>query len=145
MPKDQVDDDINYDSGDEAINLDHSASDDEINMEHSMSSEQTDLSDIGLCSLNSNERLFNIMLCLVKMNRLKKAYVLLKRILKTCPSKYQNNLYKLKYLLKMKLFKNPDSSDYYAGPLLIEPFNVQSRLCRLYPYVEFNFNEDISD
>ena len=36
-------------------------------------STNTDLSDIGLCSINRNERIFNILLCYMQLNNVSKA------------------------------------------------------------------------
>lgn len=105
----------------------------------SIDSDHTDLSDIGLCSLNSNERMFNILLCLVKLGRYKRAYSLIKKLLKSCPSKYKSSIVKLKHLLKVKIMGKINKEN---GPILIEPFVVSCRLCRLFPYVEFNLSSD---
>lgn len=52
----------------------------EDNVLNEVSSEQTDLSDIGLCSINDNERLFNMCLCYIKMGNLAKALSITKKL-----------------------------------------------------------------
>jgi hypothetical protein len=52
-------------------------------------SEQTDLSDIGLCSINNHERLFNILLCYLQLGDKRNAVKILKKLDKGCPHKYQ--------------------------------------------------------
>jgi tetratricopeptide (TPR) repeat protein len=54
----------------------------------SQASSQTDLSDVGLCSLNIHEYSFNTILNLIQMKEYKKSLTKLDYILDTIPKKY---------------------------------------------------------
>lgn len=54
----------------------------------SQDSSQTDLSDVGLCSLNIHEYSFNTVLCLLLMKDYKKALTKLDYMFDTIPKKY---------------------------------------------------------
>jgi len=53
-------------------------------------SSQTDLSDVGLCSLNIHEFSFNIVLCMILAGDYKSALIKLNYILDTIAKKYAN-------------------------------------------------------
>ena len=54
----------------------------------SNSSSQTDLSDVGLCSLNVHECSYNIILCLILIQDYKEAIANLNDLLNSVPKKY---------------------------------------------------------
>lgn len=56
----------------------------------SAGSSQTDLSDVGLCSLNIHEYSFNTALCLVLSKNYKQALAKLDYIVQTIAKKYAN-------------------------------------------------------
>lgn len=56
--------------------------------DQSHESSQTDLSDVGLCSLNIHEFSFNTVLCLLMMKDYKQAMTKLDYMLDTVPKKY---------------------------------------------------------
>lgn len=106
-----------------------------------VNSEQTDLSDIGLCSLNKNEVQYNMVLCLIKQKKLRRALKLSKELLEHCPKKYAKDVLRLRSILK-KWLKNVESKDGENELQLIEPFPVQNRLCKYFPWIRFkNENE----
>lgn len=53
-----------------------------------VNSSQTDLSDVGLCSLNIHEYSFNIVICLLQMKDYKRALTKLDYMFDTIPKKY---------------------------------------------------------
>ena len=65
----------------------------------SVNSSQTDLSDVGLCSLNIHEFSFNTVLCLLMMKDYKKALTKLDYMLDTIPKKYAGQLWLLRGLV----------------------------------------------
>lgn len=65
----------------------------------SQASSQTDLSDIGLCSLNVHEFTFNIILCLIKAKKYEEAFEKLTYLLETIPKKYHKELWLLRGIL----------------------------------------------
>jgi len=68
-----------------------------------MVSDKTDLSDVGLCSLNKNEMLFNVVLCKIKLGRYAQAKKLVDRLLDSCPPKYGQDIRKLRDILSQWL------------------------------------------
>jgi len=68
--------------------------DDEDNI--SQGSSQTDLSDVGLCSLNIHEYNFNTALCLLHLKDYKRALKKLDYIVETIPRKYANQIWLLR-------------------------------------------------
>lgn len=56
-------------------------------------SNQTDLSDVGLCSLNVNEHLFNIALCKLLMKMYPEALSDINQMVETSPKKYSKYLF----------------------------------------------------
>ena len=65
----------------------------------SVNSTQTDLSDVGLCSLNIHEFSFNTILCLLMLKDYKKALTKLDYMLDTVPKKYSSQLWLLRGLV----------------------------------------------
>jgi len=59
----------------------------------SHASSQTDLSDVGLCSLNIHEYSFNQVVCLVMQKKFSSALDKLDYMLSTIPKKYVNQLW----------------------------------------------------
>lgn len=59
----------------------------------SHASSQTDLSDVGLCSLNIHEFSFNKVVCFIMAKRFKEALEKLDYILSTIPKKYANQIW----------------------------------------------------
>lgn len=62
-------------------------------------SSKTDLSDVGLCSLNVHETNFNILLCYLMMNEFDKAREKVNEIMSMAPKKYQKNFFLIRGLI----------------------------------------------
>lgn len=69
----------------------------------SMNSSKTDLSDVGLCSLNVHETNYNIMLCYLMMKNHAKAVEKINEIIREAPGKYQKHFFLLRGLLYSEL------------------------------------------
>jgi hypothetical protein len=65
----------------------------------SMNSSKTDLSDVGLCSLNVHETNFNIMLCHLMMKDSARAMEKCNEIIGQAPGKYQRHFFLVRALL----------------------------------------------
>lgn len=65
----------------------------------SMNSSKTDLSDVGLCSLNVHETNFNILICYLMIGNLTKAMEKTNEIIREAPGKYQKHFFLLRGLL----------------------------------------------
>lgn len=65
----------------------------------SMNSSKTDLSDVGLCSLNVHETNFNILLCYVMMGENSKSLEKLSEIIREAPKKYSKHFFLLRGLI----------------------------------------------
>ena len=59
----------------------------------SHASSQTDLSDVGLCSLNIHEFSFNCLICMLHLKQYKEALKKADYMLDTVPKKYRPQLY----------------------------------------------------
>ena len=59
-------------------------------------SSQTDLSDVGLCSLNVHEFSYNIVLCFIKNKQYEEAFKKITFMLETLPSKYTKEMWLLR-------------------------------------------------
>ncbi len=123
----------------------------------SMHSSKTDLSDVGLCSLNTHETAYNLLLCHLMRRNFNEAKDKLNEILFSCPRKYQKYFYLLRALVFQELDpksekakkdiakflkSDPEMHDSYMlkkQELVIEPFPNKARLCSLYPMVEIKF------
>lgn len=64
-----------------------------------LESECTDLSDIGLCSVNTSERHFNILLCYLQLKDVTNAVKMILKLDKSCPLKYQEPVKRLKNII----------------------------------------------
>lgn len=62
-------------------------------------SSRTDLSDIGLCSFNSYETNYNILLCYLCSGDVDNSLVYVSKLIDTIPSKYKSKLYLIRGLL----------------------------------------------
>lgn len=112
----------------------------------SMNSSKTDLSDVGLCSLNVHETNFNILLCYLMLNNVAKSLEKLNEIIANAPNKYSKHFFLLRALLyeqthqREKFLK--DSAKYEKSEhehydtffkdnkeIVFEPFPVKNRLC----------------
>ena len=58
-------------------------------------SDKTDLSDVGLCSMNKSEMLYNVTLCLLKLKRFKKARKCIGKLMRVIPQKYADDVVRL--------------------------------------------------
>ncbi|CDW75599.1 tpr domain containing protein [Stylonychia lemnae] len=125
----------------------------EENENQSQSSNQTDLSDVGLCSLNVHEAQFNILLCLILMKNHKTALEKVNQLLQESPKKYMKNFYLIRGLLysalgnankstlDLDLYKKGDQSNYLEllqnkQSISVNPFPIGSRVCSLFPEVK---------
>jgi hypothetical protein len=63
-----------------------------------MASTTTDLEDIGLCSFNKQEILFNIFLCYLMAGDAQRTILALNDVCKRISKKYTNNLVLLRYV-----------------------------------------------
>ena len=79
-PRDQFKDDVSDEGGVGSVKRNEDAV--------SVNSSQTDLSDVGLCSLNIHEFSFNTVLCLLMLKDYKKALTKLDYMIDTIPKKY---------------------------------------------------------
>ena len=95
--------------------------------EESTTSDKTDLSDVGLCSLNKNEMLFNIILSQIKLGKYLEASKLADRLLGGCPPKYGRDIIRLKDILTQWILfrtKNHIPEEAAEPPMLVQPFKV---------------------
>lgn len=109
-------------------------------LDESTASDKTDLSDVGLCSLNKNEMLFNIILSQVKLGKYPEALKLADKLLGSCPPKYGPDIIRLSEILTQWILfrtKNHVPEDASRAPTLVQPFKVQHRLCKFYPCMIF--------
>jgi hypothetical protein len=112
-------------------------------------STNTDLSDIGLCSINRNERIFNILLCYMQLNNVSKAKAQLRKLMERCPAKYTKDVLMIEDILHrwgkakkesktasaLAKIEMKEASSENTEPLFIEPFAAAHRLCRFFPCV----------
>ena len=118
-----------------------------------MNSSKTDLSDVGLCSLNVHETNYNILLCYLMMGETQRAIDKASEIINHAPNKYQKHFYLLRGLLyeesgaKEKAKKDfekyqkqePKSYDAYfrdGKDINFEPFPIKNRLCSRFESVK---------
>lgn len=116
----------------------------------SESSNQTDLSDIGLCSLNIHERQYNIMVCHLVAGQFPLALSQATSLIETAPIKYSRSLFLLRALLYQELDEsvkshqdfnrafdedNENAVKYFdlKQTVTIDPFPQSSRLCSQFP------------
>ena len=121
------------------------------------SSSQTDLSDVGLCSLNIHEFSYNIVLCFIQQKEFKKALTKLDYIFDTMPKKYASQLWLLRGLINQQVlghanhakndFKRAYINDKENATRFLDQrqniqlavFPQQQRLCNSLTYVKFTF------
>jgi len=65
----------------------------------SMNSSKTDLSDVGLCSLNVHETNFNILLCYLMMGNYNKSLEKLSELIREAPKKYSKYFFLIRGLI----------------------------------------------
>ena len=122
-----------------------------------VNSSQTDLSDVGLCSLNIHEYSYNTVLCLLQMKDYKKALTKLDYIFDTIPKKYAGQLWLIRGLVNQQVnghqhlakkdFKKAYKYDKENATKFLDLkqnvqvpiFPQQSRLCNQMAYVKFTF------
>ena len=113
----------------------------------SLTSNKTDLSDIGLCSFNSNESTFNQFLCYYMLNDHERCVASLNELGKTTPKRYAKQILLLRVIVletfgladkaqeELKRLRQSDPDTYQkafkanTGSYLIELFPSQGRLC----------------
>lgn len=102
-------------------------------------SERTDLSDIGLCSINNNESLFNILLCYIRLGDQAKSASAVKKLENSCPTRYKSDIRKLKGIIARwgSHSKAENSNSRQVNLVNIEPFSASHRLCSYFPLTEF--------
>ena len=108
-------------------------------MLHEVDSEQTDLSDIGLCSVNDHERAFNIILCLLKAGSFEEALKSVKKLERKVPRRYKQDIKRLRVLIEQPTGEG--DADLLAT---IEPFVSEHRLCNYFPLMEFSLPNGLS-
>lgn len=111
-----------------------------------MHSSKTDLSDVGLCSLNVHETNYNIMICYLRMGQYAKALERCNELISQTPGKYQKHFFFIRGLLYEVLsqpekalkdfgrYEKLESKQYEAyfkegKDMIFEPFPVRNRLC----------------
>ena len=111
-----------------------------------MQSNKTDLSDIGLCSFNSNECIFNQFLCYYLLNDQEHRIQRLNDLSARIPKRYAKNILLLRVIVletfgktvqaeeELKKLKQTDNETYQKAfrsnsPYLIELFPSAGRLC----------------
>jgi len=119
-----------------------------------MNSSKTDLSDVGLCSLNLHENNYNIMLCYLQMKDLQNALKKASEIIQGAPGKYQRHFFFIRGIIyeglgmKEKALKDfakyekaePKLYESYfkdGKDLLFEPFPLKSRLCSRFDLLRY--------
>lgn len=122
----------------------------------SNTSSQTDLSDVGLCSLNVHEFSYNITLCLIKHKKYEEAFEKVTFMLETLPKKYTKEVWLIRGILASIIGnykvaksdfayaekKDPENYNAYIKekkPITLNVFPTAHRLCNYYPYVKVSF------
>lgn len=80
----------------------------------SQHSSQTDLSDVGLCSLNVHEFTYNSMICLLCMKQYKQALERLDFLIDTIPKKYAQQLWLIRGHLNSLLASSENNKNAYS-------------------------------
>ena len=91
----------------------------------SQASSQTDLSDVGLCSLNIHEYSFNTVLNLLMLREWKKALTKVDYILDTIPKKYAPQLWLIRALLNQYLGHSPAAKKDFKRAYKYDTENTQ--------------------
>lgn len=114
----------------------------------------TDLSDIGLCTLNKYEYQYNVMLCHMFMGEYKTACEHATNIAMTASNNYTDKIWIIRAILLSLIGRSEDAlADFEKAKLhdrvnaehllqekkdiIIQVFPEQSRLCYYFPYVKF--------
>lgn len=135
------------------IRKDENKDDNENSDSESETSNQTDLSDVGLCSLNIHESKYNQALCFLMMQKHSEALELIDYLINNCPHKYSKTLYLLRGLIyqhqgevnksKFDFNKAFDEDQETAvryfdekQNVSINPFSISNRLCYHFPTVK---------
>jgi len=123
-------------------------------------SSRTDLSDIGLCSFNSYEINFNILLCYLCDGDVKNSLKSVSKLIDSVPSKYKSKLYLVRGLLyqenqEFEKCKKDFMKSYTNDPqlstqsldnekeVLIEPFETHNRLWSKFPHIKIKMGAGI--
>ena len=117
---------------------------------------QTDLSDVGLCSLNVHEFSYNVMVCLIQMGQFKKALQKCSFLIDTVPHTYLNQLWIIRAILNNIDARKDLAKDDFERALKYDPENTkrlieeqkeikldvfpqEARLCTNLPRFALNF------
>ena len=120
-------------------------------------SSDSDLSDIGLCTVNRHEQQFNIMICCMMTENYNKACESATAIIENSNPNYANKVWIVRGIRRSLLgrkqeadmdFKeakkyNPECKDFFENKkvLTIEAFPEENRLCSYFPHVVFSSKE----
>lgn len=125
----------------------------------SQGSIQTDLSDVGLCSLNVHESHYNIALCYIQMKDYKTALERVSKLVYEAPKRYTKCLYLIRGLLyqamgnvgkakgDIEVYSKMQAQDAQAPAqaqdylvrkqaISVNPYPVGSRLCSYFPEIK---------
>lgn len=119
----------------------------------SQTSSQTDLSDVGLCSLNVHEGVYNQLLCYLMLKYYKQALIKVNQLIQDCPKKYQKQLWIIRGLIYQALgnaqkskhdFEQAAKADSFSLTELLHnknhvsiiPFPIGGRLCSHFPDIK---------
>lgn len=120
-------------------------------------SSQTDLSDVGLCSLNIHEFSYNTVLCLILARNYEQALAKLDYILQTISKKYAGQLWLIRGIINQILgydsqsrrdFKRAFKHDrdnahkflVKGQDVFLNVFPQQQRLCSFFQYIKVHFD-----
>eukprot|EP00826_Nyctotherus_ovalis_P065054 TRINITY_DN9553_c0_g1_i8.p2 TRINITY_DN9553_c0_g1~~TRINITY_DN9553_c0_g1_i8.p2 ORF type:complete len:153 (-),score=15.22 TRINITY_DN9553_c0_g1_i8:425-883(-) len=120
-------------------------------------STDSDLSDIGLCTVSRHEYQYNSMLCHLFNREYEKAYECATSIIENGTVSYVNRLWTLRGVILSLLSKtaeaqldfqeainnDPSSQSFLKDrkPFTLQVFPEQSRLCARFPHIEFACEE----
>ncbi len=124
---------------------------------YSMNSSKTDLSDVGLCSLNVHETNYNIFLCHLITRDYDRAIEKVNEIIGQAPGKYQRHFFLIRGLIYEAQGKADKASKDYqkyekaegknyetfmieGRDLVFEPFPVKQRLCAKFESIKVQLN-----
>jgi len=119
-----------------------------------MASSKTDLSDVGLCSLNLHENNYNILLCHLLLRDMPSALKKASEIVQGAPPKYQRHFFLLRGLIYEGLGEGDKAAKDFAKyekaepkmydtyfkegkDLIFEPFPIKTRLCSRFDLLRF--------
>eukprot|EP00347_Sterkiella_histriomuscorum_P010092 403338706 len=121
----------------------------------SNSSNQTDLSNVGLCSLNIHESHFNILLCLILKKDYKQCMEKINKLIQEVPKKYVKSFYLIRGIIQAALgnnSKNKSDFEIYQKTdpqtfmeftqnkqsVSLNPFPLGNRVCAQFPEIKFS-------